>query len=883
MAKTGGESYFQGLRFKLAIPVMVGACILLVYYYKLLHLTFDNMEKALLYVLVVLPVFLLSPVPVNRVLLNPVIRYLKGTGSPHEAEERAAVFPLYSALLSLLSWVIGGIMVVIYSLKVLMLPPSTRYYLFMACVSAGFAASFIHFHLMRQAVQRIRAKIALETGDLALKMRYPILLRLLLSFTLLIALALVFFALLQNAQTSDLLRNQGVAGLRLQLRHWQELINKDSSMARFLPANIELQPYLPKLSEEEIVAAVPMGPGRYLVGRLPASQFASPTGPLQTDDVVIILLIVVVVGVISYFAAADISRPLNQIREATRRIADETFEQPLEIMTDDETAELARSVNWMAAKLRKHMHELQEARDKAQENSQKLEDAYREVMKLDELKSDFLANISHELKAPLVSTKGYVDFILGGKLGTINDRQTKGLAVARDNLNHLSRMISSLLDFSKVTSGLIKLHVQPTALRPLVESCVETAILEASRKSKELEFTTELPPNLPDVFVDPDRIREVLLNLLLNAEKFTSGDGRIKVTVLRPHEEDEFLTVSVIDSGIGIPEEHLPRIFNRFFQVDGSSTRKYGGTGLGLAIVKEIIEAHKCKIHAESGEGIGSKFSFTLPIYKKTTAGVWSRTSVERPGKHHMSKLVEVVEDDANIASIVKMLLEEEGFSVILAPTGKDALMIAREHRPDMITLDIYLPDINGFDLLAKLQADERTRDIPVIVLSIMVDKEKGFRLGALDYLEKPIDTAKLRDAVNRLSRVIDGIAGPMRIMVVDDDLDTLEFFRDCLSTEGYEIITHAGGKEAASVARREKPGLILLDLVMPDVDGLEVLQQLKADEETRNIPVLILTGKGKVEDRERSILLGAEQFISKPAELRDIVDQVKRYFDNPG
>lgn len=883
MTKTGEESYFQGLKFKLAIPVMVGACILLIYYYKLLHLSFDTMEKAFLYVVFVVPVFVWSPVPLNRILLNPVIRYLKGTGNPREAEERAAVFPLYSALLSLLSWVVGGIMVVVYSLKVLRLPPSTRYYLFMACVSAGFAASFIHFHLMRQAVQRIRARIALETGDLTVKMRYPILMRLLLSFTLLIALALVFFALLQNAQTSDLLRDEGVAVLRLQLQHWQELIKKDSAMARYLPSNVNIQPFVPEYGEDQITAAVPMGPGRYLVGRFPASKFAAPTGPLQEDDVVIILLIVVVVGVISYFAAADISRPLNQIREATRRIADETFEQPLEIMTDDEVAELARSVNWMEAELRKHIREIQEARDKAQENSSKLEDAYREVMKLDELKADFLANISHELKAPLVSTKGYVDFILGGKLGPINDRQSKGLAVARDNLNHLSRMISSLLDFSKVTSGLIKLHVQPTALRPLIESCVETAILEAGRKAKDVEFSTELPPNLPDVFVDPDRIREVLLNLLLNAEKFTSNEGRIKVTVIAPREEDDFLTVNVIDSGIGIPEEHLPKIFNRFFQVDSSSTRKYGGTGLGLAIVKEIIEAHKCKIHVESGEGIGSKFSFTLPVFKKTEGGAWRRASADRPGKHHVSKLVEVVEDDANIAAIVKLLLEEEGFAVILAPTGEDALMIAREHRPDMITLDIYLPDINGFDLLTKLQADERTRDIPVIVLSIMVDKEKGFRLGALEYLEKPIDTVKLREAVNRLSRVIDGVAGPVRIMIVDDDEDILEFFRDCLSTEGYEIITHAGGRDAASVARREKPGLILLDLVMPDVDGLEVLQQLKSEEETRNVPVIILTGKGKAEDRERSILLGAEQFISKPAELRDIVDQVKRYFGNPG
>jgi DNA-binding response OmpR family regulator len=364
----------------------------------------------------------------------------------------------------------------------------------------------------------------------------------------------------------------------------------------------------------------------------------------------------------------------------------------------------------------------------------------------------------------------------------------------------------------------------------------------------------------------------------LNAEKFTEK-GVVKISVDSPSATDEYLSVHIIDNGIGIPKEHLTKIFHRFYQVDGSSTRKYGGTGLGLAIVREIIEAHRCKIHVESEEGIGSRFSFTLPILRQTTDASHLRKVKIRPGKHHASKLVEVVEDDPNVGGIIKSLLEDEGFAVIQAHTGEDAIAIAREHHPDLITLDVYLPDVNGFDLLSQLHSDQTTTDIPIIVLSIVMDKEKGFRLGAADYLEKPIDANKLRESVLRISEAIDGIGGAMKIMIADDDANTVQFLQDLLSSEGYQVCSNLGGKEAVQKARMEKPDLILLDLVMPDLDGLDVLQQLKAEIDTRDIPVIVLTGKARMEDRDRSLLLGAQDFVMKPLELREIVDQVKKYF----
>jgi len=421
----------------------------------------------------------------------------------------------------------------------------------------------------------------------------------------------------------------------------------------------------------------------------------------------------------------------------------------------------------------------------------------------------------------------------------------------------------------------MKLRMQPCALRQLIESCVESIKIEIGRKNKEIEVIAELP-ELPKVYCDPDRIREVLTNLLMNAEKFTPSPGIIRVTVETPLESAEFVKVSVMDTGIGIPKEHLTKIFQRFYQVDGSSTRKYGGTGLGLAIVKEIIESHGCKILVESEENLGSKFTFTLPVHYQSAEVSMAR---RQPGRgHHPSKLVEVVEDDLHVSTMIKMLLEDEGFAVIPARSGHDALTIAREHKPDLITLDIYLPDMNGFDLLQKLHADPQTTQIPVVVLSVLADKEKGDQLGVFDYLEKPIDVEKLHEILRKASDTIDKQGSPIRIMVVDDDPSTLEFFEDCLSVEGYHVSTVQGGSHALDRAKKENPALILLDLIMPDKDGLDVLRELKTEMETRNIPVIVLTGRAGLEEQNQSMLMGAEGVIAKPAGLRSVVDQVKKY-----
>ena len=804
------RSYFHGLKIRLVLPVLFGSAILILYYWQLLNLTADQLKKSFYFALLAIPVSTLWVIPLNRRLILPVIRYLKGMAPAIEAERSASLFPMRSALLSLGSWFIAGFAIVYYSIRVLHIPETYRLYLFLGALSAGLTASFVHFQILRGAMIPVRTRIAEDLGEKIPVLLYPILMKLLLSFTMLIALALIFFALLGHVHTEEALRT-GV----IHASTWWETVS-------------------------------------------------------------LIIVIIAIGALVAFIAAADISRHLKEIREATARIMAGEFDHRLNIVSDDEVEMLAESINKMAHELQQKIEQLQKTSDDAQEKKILLEQANQELMQLDELKSNFLANISHELKAPLVSTKGYVDFILSGRLGPINERQTKGLNVSRDNLNHLTRLISSLLDFSRISTGMIKLRMEACSLNQLIESCVESIKIEIRRKEKDIRILTDLP-SCPPVYCDPDRIREVLMNLLMNAEKFTPSPGEIRISIEPPSTVDAFVNVSVSDNGIGIPREHLTKIFQRFYQVDGSSTRKYGGTGLGLAIVKEIIESHGCKIQVESKENAGSKFTFTLPLHR--------HSEQEKPHKilagrtHHPAKLVEIIEDDPNVSGMIKMLLEDEGFAVIPAKTGKDAFTIAREHKPDLITLDIYLPDINGFHLLEKLHSDPITSDIPVIVLSVLTDKEKGDPFGVFGYLEKPIDVDKLHQIVRQASDWIDSREAPVKIMVVDDDPFTLEFFDECLSKEGYNVSTVLGGKEAVNKAKDVNPALILLDLLMHDREGLDVLRDLKSEPQTRDIPVIILSGLAELDKQNQSLLMGAEAVIAKPLELRGVIDQVKKYF----
>jgi signal transduction histidine kinase len=303
--------------------------------------------------------------------------------------------------------------------------------------------------------------------------------------------------------------------------------------------------------------------------------------------------------------ASRITRPIQELTRGALEIGEGNFERRLEVGGDDEIRILADTLNHMAARLRENI-------EKLEDSNRRLASLNEELKELDRMKSDLLANVSHELRTPLTAIKGYTDYILEGKLGPIGDKQEKGLTVIQRNLERLSRSINALLDFSTMDVGRLSLNLQPFALALLVEQIHQTLRSELDRK--QLRFLSELAPGLPTVIADRDKLAQVLENLVINAIKFTPAGGLIRVAAMRDERHGRStVEVSVSDSGIGIPEDQIGKIFNRFHQVDGTTTRRFGGVGLGLAIVRSILDAHGAQIRVESRQGQGSTFRFWLP------------------------------------------------------------------------------------------------------------------------------------------------------------------------------------------------------------------------------------------------------------------------------
>jgi len=312
--------------------------------------------------------------------------------------------------------------------------------------------------------------------------------------------------------------------------------------------------------------------------------------------------------VVAITLASRITRPLEKLTAGAQGIADGRFDRRLEIHSNDELEILAEAFNNMSARLKQNLEQLEES-------NRKLAAANEDLKELDRMKSDLLANVSHELRTPLTAIKGYTDYILDRKLGSITEKQEKGLLVVQRNLDRLSRSINALLDFSRMDVGRISLNILPFPLPPLLDQVLTT--LRSELEKKQIAFGADVEPGLPNLIADREKISQVIENLVINAIKFTAAGGRITVSARKMGGPRPAAELTVQDTGIGIPEGELGRIFNRFHQVDGSTTRRFGGVGLGLAIVKSILESHGSAVTVESEEGRGTAFRFTLPVLER--------------------------------------------------------------------------------------------------------------------------------------------------------------------------------------------------------------------------------------------------------------------------
>jgi signal transduction histidine kinase/DNA-binding response OmpR family regulator len=477
-------------------------------------------------------------------------------------------------------------------------------------------------------------------------------------------------------------------------------------------------------------------------------------------------------------------------------------------------------------------------------------------------KSEFLASMSHELRTPLNAIIGFSEVLLERMFGELNERQDDYLRDIWSSGKHLLELLNDILDLSKIEAGQMVLNRSEFAVRESLEYCL-SMVRERALKQRIL-LSLEVDPEVGLLDADRLRFRQVVLNLLSNAVKFTPDGGSVDVRAfLRGHD----LVVQVADTGVGVPAEDRDRIFDSFQQGTRHSEQTEG-TGLGLTLSKRILELHGGRIWVESEAGKGSTFGFALPtrsgepaLTSAPQAALDSALATEPAGP---GPTVVVVEDDRRSFDLLRVYLEEAGARVVSARDGKEALDTVRRLNPAGVVLDILLPGVDGWEVLAQLKADPGTAAIPVIVVSMLDERGRGFALGAAEYLVKPVGKDELLAALYRAA------AMPERkrtVVTIDDDPLAIELVRASLEPEGWTVLGAATGQEGLALIRERQPSAILLDLLMPGMDGFEVVEALRADPGTSSVPVVILTSKSMTQqDKQR--LQGRITYVARKTEF---------------
>jgi adenylate cyclase len=508
----------------------------------------------------------------------------------------------------------------------------------------------------------------------------------------------------------------------------------------------------------------------------------------------------------------------------------------------------------------------------------RLAEARDAAMEATVAKSRFLANMSHELRTPLNAVIGITEML-------IEDSEESGDRGAREPLERISRagkhllqLINEVLDLSKIEAGKLEISDEPVDVAALVDDLVGEVEPLAAKNANRL--VVECPRDIGTVRSDPTRLRQIILNLLSNACKFTEH-GRVALTVGRGRSNgEEFIWARVTDTGIGMTEQQLGKLFQEFSQADSSTTRKYGGTGLGLAISDRLCRLMGGTIEVESKLGVGTTFTMRLPADRPgiaDRAAVPTVAATAEPSRAARTNRVLVIDDDATVRDLMRRYLSREGFDVVTAGGGREGLEFARELHPSVITLDVFMPDLDGWSVLQAIKQDVDLRHIPVIMMTISDEKQKGITLGASGYLTKPVDRAQLAQLLERFKT-----AAP-RALVVEDNATDREMMRRLLVGEGWEVMVAGNGRDALNQLKSEQPNLILLDLMMPEMDGFEFLAEFRKTAKFASTPVIVVTAADLSLEDHRRLNGGVEHILQKAAPsredfLRQIRDLIGRY-----
>jgi GAF domain-containing protein/CheY-like chemotaxis protein len=490
-----------------------------------------------------------------------------------------------------------------------------------------------------------------------------------------------------------------------------------------------------------------------------------------------------------------------------------------------------------------------------------LEAKSRELEVASRHKSEFLANMSHELRTPLNAIIGYSEMLQE----EARDQQAEGFVPDLQRIHaagkHLLELINAVLDLSKIEAGKMELYLETFEVAPLLRDVA--AVLEPLAQKNQNRLEVRCAPDVGDMRADLTKLRQALFNLVSNACKFTErGVVSLAVTREAVDEGGDAIVFAVSDSGIGMTPEQTARLFEEFAQVDASTTRRFGGTGLGLALSRRLCRMMGGDITVTSESGRGSTFTIRLPAEVKEPKQVAPAPTARETTPSGASTVL-VIDDDAAVRDLMARFLGKEGFRVVAAAGGEEGLQVARELTPDVITLDVLMPGMDGWSVLAALKADAGLADIPVVMLTMLDDRNLGYALGAADYLTKPIDRERLVAVLGRYRR-------DLPVLVVDDDADFRDLARRTLEREGYTVVEAENGRAALDRLQDAMPGVILLDLMMPEMDGFDFVAAVRENAAWRALPIVVITAKDLTPDDHERLNGYVARVLQKGALSRD-------------